>query len=512
MKTMLLSFLTSYNNNYENLGIERIYTYIKNIGLFIDYEYIYVDEQLDVFEARIRDFDLIGISIYPDTIRYLPKFLRVARNANKIIFAGGKYSTDYPYEILNDYQDIDFIITGHGEKVIANMLSSLADGRSLRQVIDSSVYIVHRDKKEYDICNENIVDLAIPERSKYMLMYKNSFELFINDSHGCSGRCSFCTNCHNMRRYSTRSPQDIVNEMKNIYKRYGVRHFLLSGNSFEDLGRRGKEKINNFCNILLGEGIHFTVGCYIRPNFIREQSDVELLEKMITSGFTNVFIGVESGCQEDLILYNKPFRIETVNYNMSIISSYSDKLLLQYGFIMHNPYTTLDKMRRNQIFLREHRCCVIDNYISRLLVFKGTPIETLCRKDGLLTDSYSYQNPLGYIYQDTEVREIESFLINYIANCRNSLANINDIQRIYYTLKRSNETHEDYGYAVVISNIADTLIAYFDRLYIDNDIGYCMRNIDQLYNEINSQYKKLEIINKKLQRDSLRVATRAFRG
>ena len=76
-----------------------------------------------------------------------------------------------------------------------------------------------------------------------------------------------------MRRYSTRSAEDIIQEIRDINRTYGIKQFNLIGNSFEDPGDKGKEKISKFCNLLLEMGLNINVGCYIKGDFIKRERE-----------------------------------------------------------------------------------------------------------------------------------------------------------------------------------------------------------------------------------------------
>ena len=101
-------------------------------------------------------------------------------------------------------------------------------------------------------------------------------------------------------------------------------------------------------------------------------------------GLTHVFLGLESGSDDALRVYNK--RI-TVEQNFRAISLLRDAhIQTQIGFIMFNPYSTLNEVRENAQFLADIGELFRFFPLTRSMdVFFGTPIYHALLRDGLIT-------------------------------------------------------------------------------------------------------------------------------
>ena len=80
-----------------------------------------------------------------------------------------------------------------------------------------------------------------------------------------------------------------------------------------------------------------------------------------------------------------------------------------FGFLMFNPYTNFEKLKKNYYFLSKQQTPYAKKYISRVGIYPGTELFTRARRDGLITDKYDFKRrSLQYIYLDNDVN---SFMI-----------------------------------------------------------------------------------------------------
>ena len=109
-----------------------------------------------------------------------------------------------------------------------------------------------------------------------------------------------------MRRL--RSPQAIVQEIKQLYTERGVKIFLFQDDDFLATGRRAREWAGQIAEQIIANGLQgkiaFKISC--RSDEIR----TDVMQRLMVAGLTHVYMGVESGDEESLHNMNKMIKPE----------------------------------------------------------------------------------------------------------------------------------------------------------------------------------------------------------
>ncbi len=506
IKILLIAFCQSKKSIFENLGIERLSAFLEQKGYDISYRYVFPEED---FLSIIKEYDIIGFSLYPDSYDIAKKCISICHKEKKLVIAGSKFATDYYEFVLQDIPELDYLVMGHGEHPFLYLLEEIAKGTGIDEIINNNSYIINAcSNKTPSVCIQNIRELPWPNRQQYITCF-NPQELMICDSHGCIARCSFCSNCQNMRKYSTRRVEDLVNEIFYYYDKFNIRQFFFVGNSFEDPGAAGKQKINELCDIIMQSGKNISLGCYIRGNFIKKKEDRELLDKMVKSGFSYIFVGVEAGNEDDLKLYNKNATVDDCICLMTHMQNYRNAIYTAMGFIMINPYSNLQRFRQNYHFLSEQRCCILDSYISKLHVYYATEIHDRVKNDGLLRPDYNFLNTTAYEFIDKDAAEIDKFISEHLYPIRLEVGSLQDILRYNYQIRRLLQKQNDPTTANVLDNLASILADFFRDVYINFDKEKCISKIEIFKKELKSQYDKLILYNIKLKKELMKLDTQS---
>lgn len=495
MKLGLVAFGWSSTSVFENLGTERLYTYlIKNN---VDVEYYYLLEKNCKEDIRLiyNNVDVIGFSLYPDSLDLAKYCIKEAKKWGKVVIAGSKFATDYYETLLKELPGLDCIMLGHGEESLLYIMNQLNAGEPIGKIVKQNDFLVDREVLDGKrVCNLNINKLALPDRTKYIRDFKPT-ELFICDSHGCVSKCSFCSNCQNMRRYSGRSAGDLWEEIDNLYENYKINRYFFTGNSFENPGVIGKERIREFCRLRKERKNAYSFGCYISGNFIKNEDDKQLLKDMVEAGFTYLFIGVETGNAEDVQLYNKSANLQQVDELLMYLKQLKDALYTAYGFIMINPFSTMNRIKQNIEFLRNNECSVFDSYISRLVVFEKTQIHQICIEENLLHTSYSYLSLDDYAIKDKDVEVIDRFIKKNLMPIRAKLPNIQDVCRNNYAIRHICGMKTNELFNAELQKIHEVLNWYFNILYIEFDLSKSKNLLEEFRKEMEFIYKKISLIN-----------------
>ena len=105
------------------------------------------------------------------------------------------------------------------------------------------------------------------------------------------------------RTYRTRKPEVIVDEMKDMARKYGIAEFEFHDDSLTIIPTR----INQLCKLINESGLPIRWGCQSRANISKD-----LIKTMRNSGCRAIQFGVESGNDRVLASINKGINIKSV--------------------------------------------------------------------------------------------------------------------------------------------------------------------------------------------------------
>jgi radical SAM superfamily enzyme YgiQ (UPF0313 family) len=127
----------------------------------------------------------------------------------------------------------------------------------------------------------------------------------ILSSRGCPHACTFCSPVNTIgRRYFTRTPKGVVDEMEYFFRQWGTTTFYYMDLTFPLTEKMGIE----FCDELIARKLPIQWMCETRVSSV----SLPLLKKMKESGCARVDYGIECGNQKMLDLIQKNFTMEQV--------------------------------------------------------------------------------------------------------------------------------------------------------------------------------------------------------
>ena len=465
-KILLLSILTEKNAIItEEVGICSIaavleedrfeVSLVNSTRSYLDYDKIYRDQP-----------DVIGVTMYSTTEKVVSEVcLKIKRHLPNAIFViGGYWPTLYGEKLIKEYSVFDYAVVGEGELVFKNLANIIENGddvSSVKGLIYRNAGTVIRNPREKLI--ENLDKLPFPRRD--LLMNNKLKYAYISTSRGCNGNCSFCWHQNfwgtdSGNRWRGRSPENVVDEIKQIVQKYGVNRFWFIDDSFEDHEPHNPDRMWQIARRIVNEGLNITYETYFRSE-VYKIFDKEKMELIKASGLVGIVFGTESGNAEDLKLYRK---IATVEDNLKSIEYFRESdIAVDIGFINFNPYTTFEKLRMNVDFL-EKTCfaSVLYYLIERCGITKFSPLYYKVKNDGLLIEDKNNDGCYFYHYVNEDIGKLSDFL--------------------YYKY-HENEDSKVYFYAKKIGSI----IREEFKL-----INYLKRNFIPLYPEIKDIIRKNE--------------------
>lgn len=502
---VFMAYVTSSLSNEEHLGTASIAAYLEknSIDVFLK-EFIYDPKAIDIdkmLEQIPEDTRIFGFPLFSTNAQVIYQLTSAIKEKlkNSLVFVGGRLATDAYDHVFEDCKSIDFVVLGDGEIPVLQVVQTIENNEDISELPN----IVTRYEKTPETKVPYIVDIKeLPWVSRQYL--EQMLELGtgtarLTTTRGCCGHCSFCsfnsyTKVRNVARWQGRDIEDVFEEVVSVYKKYGVRSFSINDGSFEDPGILGKQRLKDFCNLVINYPLTFHFWCFLRAETFSEE-DIELIKLMKKAGFSEVFIGVEAGNESDLAVYRKRASLEDNRRAIRLFEECGINVL--FGFIMFNPFSTLSTLKENYEFLVEHNNWRPHAFAGKVALFYKTELHIICEQEGLLTDDFSYINPMGYNFKDAEVDKLWRFMeenllesvvftkydldLFYFNNFFNDMVAIFPEEMEKYVLK----------YRQIMKEFAEIQARYFKIIYVDLDFNKALTEFEQFSNEMNQAIRKM---------------------
>ncbi|MBQ1026037.1 B12-binding domain-containing radical SAM protein [Micromonospora sp. C95] len=423
----------------EHLGIGYIAAYLRQRDVPVKILNFQVDSYISYWElaekAPVKDAndcaeqilatepEIVGMSITGITIRealdisYRLKELR----PELLIVWGGHQAFYSARDLLHREPCVDAVVASDGEITMGRLVDAMATGAELRSI--TGLYL--RGEKGLMVYTgpppePALDDLPEPARDTLEEMISRGMNITdarISTSRGCPFKCTFCVDPSLGYRikWRARSAELVVQEMKNLVERYGIKFFWFSEDNFIPPSKRGRQRASEIADLLIESGLKVGYRALLRADAINGER--ELIAKLMRSGLSCVYIGVESGSPRRLEYFKKHESPE--EYYAVLQQLREARVGLQIGFIMFDPFTSWQDLKIDGHFLHSvGQMYLYSNYCQTLDVFPGTEISTMLIKRGMLAVDFSYDSP--YDVYDWEVAEIghlgKAFMRGYTAD------------------------------------------------------------------------------------------------
>jgi len=346
------------------------------------------------------------------------------------ITLGGNFASLAPSELLKKMPEVDSIVLGEGEKTVVELVQLVQQNKEWTK-LDG---IAYREGEKIRINRplNRIVELDTmppPYRPLISELVASDIAPSILSSRGCYGNCCYCSVAAFHKLYPDgpswrgRSPQHTVDEIEELYTKYGARRFCFTDDDFIGPYPEGWERAYRISEEILSRELPVKFALECRPNHV----DFELFNKLKSAGLSLVLIGIESGCQRMLDFFRKK---TTVHMNLQALKVLEKlKIPTHIDFIFLDPYTSLSEVKENLSFLNKFAQVMLFNLIGFLEPRAGTDFtQILFEQEELLGSFERYK----YHFKDSRVEKLyrvihESFKLLYYQTGR--------LTRLYWELE-----------------------------------------------------------------------------
>ena len=330
--------------------------------------------------------DLVGMSITSSNFLEGLEVLRLVKEKQPHILTvcGGVHASLFDDLILEEHDEVDFILRGEGEESLRALVNHLITGtdpgevkglsrrvngtiiRGVPQIVDNLDTLAHPDRSllTYDGYGSQWYGFRLPSLPKMTTAFT---------SRGCPHRCLFCSNSVMNRTYRVRSPENILEELIEL-DRQGYKFVIF----FDDNLTAHVDHMNKLCRLIISQRLQMKFGSTCMPYLLPD----ETLALMNRAGFIFMFVGVESGSDAILKRYRKPgTRNQLID---GIRRAQQANILVIASFIAGYRHETSEDHEASKDLLLQAR--PVFSEINPLMVHPGSELWDEIHKDGQPTE------------------------------------------------------------------------------------------------------------------------------
>lgn len=429
-------------SNLEELGLAYLASNTRKSGHEVTFAELKVQEA-DVGALIQHNPDVIVFTLYEvnkDDVYAISGKIKTTL-PNTLICVGGAFPTYYaslptgnPAAILKEAPAIDIVITGEAEVAFASLVDAIERGQDWRHIQG----LVFREESQIVInpaSQASALDaLATPARD---ILFQNKLPFAqISASRGCTARCSFCSYKQFWPKWRGRKIEGVLDEMQQLTELYGIRAFNFIDGSFEDPGYNERRLIT-FAQGILERQMQIAYYVQFRAETCEKMSE-EVIGLLRQSGLTNVCLGIESGNEEDLLLYHKKASLQQMHYAIRFLKTH--EINVDPGFINFNAYSTTGRLRKNLLFLKQHGLAAnLDYLLKSTYVYPGTQLYEQYSNDGLMTSSEINSYKFSFVHKHVE------YLYKYLALILKNGGSASGNNRLYRNICHGASTNFVYA-------------------------------------------------------------------
>ncbi len=378
-------------------------------------EYLRTLEDLDAplwqeVKKKIADQapNMVGISCVTGSYGSAINVTKLVKNIDPAIpvVLGGFHPTIATEEVLSN-NEVDIVVRGEGEFTLAELATAIQSQQPLDNISGISYKVKGRIVHNPDRPQASSLD-ALPFPAKHLLLEKETYpsrafgRLFT--ARGCPYHCIYCAS-HAVwtRKVRFRSPENIIQEIEQVRRDFGTRHFYFDDDTFT----MNKQRVMAICDLIIEKGLRISWGCETRV----DQVSPDLVQKMHRAGCEYYNIGVESGDEETLKRMKKGITIEQVKKAHQVIKDAG--LAFNAYFMIGFPWETAAQIKKTVALMKE-----LDPdraFYSIVTPYPKTELHEICSAEGIIPSSFDWstffhQSPSMYLTKNIPREETKELI------------------------------------------------------------------------------------------------------
>jgi anaerobic magnesium-protoporphyrin IX monomethyl ester cyclase len=345
-------------------------------------------------------YDLVGIST--DTTRH-NKAMEIARRAKEadcIVVMGGPHPCYIDEEILASPW-VDFIVHGEGEETLLELLKTLEGGgkdwegiqglsfQRDEEVVRTPPRPFIQDLDSLPIPARHLIDMDLYRKTKF----GDRAITPVVTSRGCPTNCNFCSSSSFFgRRWRVRSPDSVVEELEELYNKYGFGAVAFVDDNFT----LSPERVVAISERIIRKGLDIWWWNFSRAeNIVKNE---EILEVMKRAGAKTIYIGVESANPQTLTELGKKMDLDTVVRAVEMLKRHGFEIFASY--ILGSPRDKAKDIHETIRFAKR-----LDTNVAQFSILTPYPGTALYEelKERIWTRHWSFYDSQHLVYKHEHI-------------------------------------------------------------------------------------------------------------
>jgi anaerobic magnesium-protoporphyrin IX monomethyl ester cyclase len=363
---------------------------------FFDTMFVYGPEEIILpLEKQTPNFFVI----YDDGFNYLTKMcltnmreaafemMKFARQKGCTVIVSSSDATDHFEQYLEE--GADFVLLGEAENTLAELVAAVENKKDFMSIPglayryqDAVIKTVKREvMKTLDELPFPAWDLVdIDMYRKTWLKNKGYFSLNMATTRGCPFKCNWCAKPIYGNRYNSRSPQNVIAELKMLKDKFQFDHIWFC----DDIFGLKPGWVHEFADLVEENQLQFRFKIQSRADLLIQEDYVKDLSR---AGCENTWMGAESGSQKILDAMDKGIRVQQIFEATRLLkeNNIHPSFFIQFGY----PGETKEDITRTIDMIT--RLLPYEIGISVSYPLPGTPfydkVKTQLREKSNWTDS-----------------------------------------------------------------------------------------------------------------------------
>jgi len=154
------------------------------------------------------------------------------------------------------------------------------------------------------------------------------FSLNMATTRGCPFKCNWCAKPIYGNRYNSRSPENVVAELKMLKEKCNFDHIWFC----DDIFGLKPNWVNEFADLIEKQNLKFKFKIQSRADLLLQENYVAALHR---AGCENIWMGAESGSQKILDAMDKGTTVDQIRAATKLIKQYGMKpsFFIQFGYL-----------------------------------------------------------------------------------------------------------------------------------------------------------------------------------
>lgn len=392
------------------------------------------DEITSVLNAKPVKY----LIIYDDGFNYLSKMCltnmreaafemaRKCKETGCTVIVSSSDAADHYEKYFNNH--VDYVIKGEGEETLKELLLTLEKNEDVsllpglvfkkeNNVVVNPGRPVIKDLDELPLPAWDLVDME--SYRSIWTKHHGYFSLNIATTRGCPFKCNWCAKPIYGNRYTSRSPQHVIQEVEYLLKNFKPDHFWMC----DDIFGLKPGWVQTFRDLVKEKHLKFQYKIQSRVDLLLQEDTIDALAQ---SGAETIWVGTESGSQKILDAMDKGTTIEQIYNATRLMKQKGIKVafFLQFGYLGETQEDIDATIRMVQDLMPD------EVGISVAYPLPGTKFYEKVKDQLKDKQNWSDSNDLAMMFQGTFHKEYYRKLHRYVHSVYRTKRGINTLKKL----------------------------------------------------------------------------------